>query len=57
MEENKLNKLLQKLEADSNLKELGEIDEQTKAFLKKIADGEIDADQAIETFLDKNKKL
>lgn len=57
MEENKLNKLLQKLEADSNLKELGEVDEQTKAFLKKIADGEIDADQAIETFLDKNKKL
>lgn len=55
--ENNLDKLLQKIVADEDLSELGELDDKTKIILQKMADGEIDADRAIETFLDLKKKL
>lgn len=55
--ENNLEKLLQKIAADEDLSELGELDEKTKKLLQKMADGEIEADRAIETFLETKTKL
>lgn len=55
--ENNLEKLLQKIAADEDLSELGELDNKTKEILKRMADGEIEADRAIETFLETKTKL
>lgn len=55
--ESNLEKLLQKIAADEDLSELGELDEKTKKLLQKMADGEVEADRAIETFLEPNIKL
>lgn len=55
--ENNLEKLLQKIANDEELCKLGELDDKTKRILRKMADGEIEADKAIETFIETKVKL
>lgn len=55
MDKSNLAKLLAKIDKDNELSELGHLDDNTKQLLQKMADGKIEADQAIEIFLEKNQ--
>lgn len=55
MDKSNLAKLLAKIDKDGELNELGQLDEKTKQLLAKMANGEIEVEQAIEIFLNTNE--
>lgn len=57
LEKNNLEKLLQKIENDEQLSELGKLNDKTKELLKRMTKGEIDPNRAIEKYLKDKEKL